>query len=114
MGLERNPVLKFLPLAVKDMGVGVSFLITAEQTTTSLLSNVGAIRLPEEMLALVDRPLFMPGPGKVNAARCGVATIGDKLVFTITNIYEESDIERDFFTSLVKMGLHVKIESNRE
>ena len=56
----------------------------------------------------------MPSPGLVNAARCGVATIGDKLVFTFSNIYKESDVERDFFTTLVKMGIHVKIESNRE
>lgn len=114
MGIERNPVLKFLPLAVKDLGVGVSFLITGEQTTTSLLSNIGAMRLPEEMLQYVEKPLFMPGPGKLNAARCGAATIGDNLVFTFSNIYKESDIEREFFTALVKMGLHVKIESNRE
>ena len=114
MGLERNPVLKFLPLAVKDLGVGVSFLITGEQTTTSLLSNVGLIRLPEEMLPLVKKPLFMPGPGKLNAARCGIGTVGDKLVFSITNIYKENDIEREFFRALVKMGIHVKIESNRE
>ncbi len=114
MGIERNPILKFLPLAVKDLGVGISFLITGEQTTTSLLSNVGLIRLPEEMLPHIEKPLFMPGPGKLNAARCGIGTIGDKLVFSITNIYKENDIEREFFTALVKMGIHVKIESNRE
>ena len=33
---------------------------------------------------------------------------------TFRGIYEENDIEREFFTRLVKMGLHVKIESNRE
>jgi hypothetical protein len=42
-----------------------------------------------------------------------MATIGDKLIFTFANILEEADIEREFFTRLVKMGVHVKIESNR-
>lgn len=114
MGLQENPVMKFLPLVLKDFGIGISFAITAEQTTSSLLTNVGAICLPDEMLQYVEKPLFMPSPGLVNAARCGVATIGDKLVFTFSNVYKESDVERDFFTTLVKMGIHVKIESNRE
>lgn len=54
------------------------------------------------------------GPGKRNAARCGVISCGDRLIFSFANCYEESDIEREFFTRLVKMGIHVKIESNRE
>lgn len=114
MGIERNPVLKFLPLAVKDLGVGISFLITGEQTTTSLLSNIGAVKLPEDMLPFVEKAIFMPGPGIRNAARCGVATVGDKLVFTVANSFKETDIEKDIFTTLVKMGFHVKIESNRD
>lgn len=111
--IERNPVLKFIPLAVKDIGVGISFFITGEQTTTSLLSNLGPVDLPEDMRPYVNKALFMPGPGKLNAARCGIATVGDKLVFTFADIYEETDIEREFFTRLVKMGVRVKIESNR-
>lgn len=114
LGIERNPVLKYLPLTIKDLGVGISFLITAEQTTTSLLSNLGAVKLPEDMKEHIEKVYLMPGPGKLNAARCGIATFEDKLMFTFANIYEENDIEREFFTRLVKMGLHVKIESNRE
>ena len=114
MGLERNPVLKFLPLVIKDLGVGASFLITGEQTTTVLLSNIGAVKLPEDMPPLVEKVVFMPGPGVRNAARCGLATVGDNLVFTVASIIKETDIEREIFTKLVKMGFHVKIESNRD
>ena len=114
MGLERNPVLKFLPLAVKDLGVGISFLITGEQTTSVLLSNLGAVKLPEDMLPFVEKAFLMPGPGIRNAVRCGLATVGDNLVLTIAGIHKETDIEREIFTKLVKMGFHVKIESNRD
>lgn len=114
MGIERNPILKFLPLAVKDLGVGISFLITGEQTTTVLLSNIGAVKLPEDMQPFVEKVVFMPGPGIRNSARCGLATVGDNLVFTIASIVKETDIEQEIFTKLVKMGFHVKIESNRD
>ncbi len=111
--IERNPVAKFLPLAVKNLGVGVAFMITAEQTTTSLLSNLGPVVLPEEMIPHIEKYYLYTGAGIVNSARCGVVSFGDKLVFTFSNCHRESDIEREFFTRLVKMGVHVKIESNR-
>ena len=114
MKLERNPVTKHLPLVIKDLGVAVGFLITAEQTTTTLLSNLGPIKIPESVEKHIEKIYLYTGPGLVNGARCGVASVGDNLVFTFSNCYKESDIEREFFTRLVKMGVHVKIESNRD
>lgn len=111
--LEKNPVMKYLPVCIKDLGISVSFVITGEQTTTALLSNLGSIALPEDVAQHIDYYTFFTGPGKLNGARCGAVTHGDKLVLSFSNCYEESDIEREFFTSLVKMGIHVKIESNR-
>lgn len=111
--LERNPLLKVTPLPVKDFGTRISFLITGEQTTTALLTNLGAVTLPEALQARMDRLFLMPGPGIRNAARCGVSTLGDKLVITFCNTFRENDLERAFFTFLVRQGLHVSIESNR-
>lgn len=114
MGLERNPLIRAVPLAVKNLGVSLSFFFTAEKTTSCLLTNLGRVKLPEEMNPHVKKIIFMPAPGKLNAARIGVATAGDSLAVTFSNAYRESDIEKAFFTFLVKQGIHVKIESNRE
>ncbi len=114
MKLERNPVTKHLPLVLKDLGVAIGFLITAEQTTSTLLSNLGPIKLPSSIEKHIEKAILFTGPGKVNGARCGVVSIGDKLAFSFSNCYQESDIEREFYTRLVKMGVHVKIESNRD
>lgn len=114
MGIERNILVRAIPLFIKNLGVGISFAITAEQTTSSLITNLGFVDIPAEMREYVDKFIFMPAPGKVNASRCGVATVNNNLCITFANVYKESDVERDFFTSFVKMGLHVKIESNRE
>ncbi len=113
-GIERNPIIRAVPLFVKNAGVAISFFFTAEQTTSSLITNLGLVDIPDEMKPYVEKFIFMPAPGKLNAARCGVATCNNNLVVTFSNSFAESDIEREFFTSLVKMGLHVKIESNRE
>lgn len=112
--LERNSVMKFLPLPIKDLGIAISFVITGEQTTTSLLSNVGPVPFPPSVGEKVEKIALFTGAGKLNGARCGVMSTGDALVFTFSNCYEDRDIEREFFTRLVRMGVHVKIESNRE
>lgn len=112
--IERNILTRAVPLFVKNIGVSLTFLITGEQTTSALISNIGPVKLPEEFSEYVDHFMFFTGPGILNAARCGVITYGDKLVFTFSDRYEESDIEREFFTRLVKMGVHVRIESNKE
>ena len=112
--IEKNPAMRAAPLVIKNLGVGIAFFFTAEQTTTALVSNIGRVDLPDEMYPFIEKYLFFTGPGKLNGARCGVISCGDKLAYTFSNCYEESDIEREFFTRLVKMGVHVKIESNRE
>ncbi len=114
MKLERNPVTKHLPLVLKDLGVAIGFLITAEQTTSTLLSNLGPVNVPHSVEKHIEKVVLYTGAGKVNGARCGVVSIGDKLAFSFSNCYQESDIEREFYTRLVKMGVHVKIESNRD
>ncbi|MBO5395909.1 MAG: alcohol acetyltransferase [Clostridia bacterium] len=114
MGIERNIFIRALPLVIKNLGVGVSFAITAEQTNSCLITNLGPVIIPEEMRKHTEKVVFIPPPGKVNAARMGVATLNNNLCITFANSYLESDVEREFFTRFVKMGLHVKIESNRE
>lgn len=111
---EKNPVLRVMPLPIKDFALTIATVLTAEKMTSAYLSNLGPVKLPEEMLPHMEKIIFTPGPGLHTAARCGMATLGDNLVFTFANILQEADIEREFFTSLVKMGIHVKIESNRE
>ncbi len=114
MKLERHPVMKYLPVAIKDLGIAIGFSITAEQTTSALISNIGPVKVPDDMAQHIEKCILFTGAGKVNGARCGVLTFGDKLCFNFSNCYEESDIEREFFTRLVKMGVHVAIESNRD
>lgn len=111
--IERNPLLRATPLFIKNLGVGLSFAVTAEQTTSCLITNLGKIDLPPEMERHIQSGIFFPAPGKVNGARIGVATVGDVMTVTFSDRFADTDVEREFFTALVKMGLHVKIESNR-
>jgi len=48
----------------------------------------------------------------VNKTGCSVTGFKDKLYITFGRLTEEAELERIFFTKLVKMGIHVTIESN--
>ncbi len=114
LAFEKNLALRVLPLFVKDFALGIARVIAAEQSTSAYLSNLGPLKLPESMKEHIEKIIFTPGPGLHTPARCGIATHNDNLVFTFASILEEADIEREFFTTLVKMGIPVKIESNRK
>lgn len=114
MQLEKNPVMRVMPLFIKKAGIGMSFMLTGEKTISALISNLGRIQLPPEMDSYVDRYILMTGPGKLNGARLAAVSYGNTFAVTFANIYKENDLERGFFTSLVKLGIPVKIESNRE
>ena len=113
MALERNTVMRLMPLFIKRAGIYTAAAISAEKTISAMFSNMGIIKLPEQMQPYIDRFMLMAGPGKLNGARIAAVTYGNTMAMSFADIYEEHDIEREFFTRLVKMGVHVKIESNR-
>ena len=66
--IEKNPFLKFLPLPIKNFFLNVATVVGAEQTTSVYLTNLGSITLPEEMMPLVEKALFVPSPGMRTSA----------------------------------------------
>lgn len=112
--LEKNFFMRLLPLFIKKAGIYSTFALTGERTVSTLFSNVGIVSIPDEMKPYVKSLMLMPGPGILNGARTTAITYENTLAISFANIYKENDIEREFFTRIVKMGVHVKIESNRE
>ncbi|MBE6783092.1 MAG: hypothetical protein E7536_03680 [Ruminococcaceae bacterium] len=108
-----NKTIKFVPLVIKNFFVKVFFNLTAEYSTSVLLSNLGPVILPEDMKQHVEKYCLHTGAGLVNGARCGVVSCKDNLVLTFSNCYEEDDIEKDFLQQLVNFGIGVTVETNR-
>ncbi len=109
----QTKALRFIPLAVKNTAVKISFSFGAEYSTTTLLSNLGPISVPEDMEEHIERCFFYTGPGLVNGARCGAISFGDSLALTFSNCYEEKDIESEFLRRLYSLGISATVETNR-
>ena len=109
---ELNPVLRFTPLFMKNIAMKLVYNAIGETKSCLTLSNLGAIKLPDEMLPFIQRMDFILGTQATRPNNCGVLSYGDKMYINFTRNIKESTLERIFFTKLRSMGLHVKVESN--
>lgn len=76
-------------------------------------SNLGIIRVPEEMRAYVTRFDFILSAQSNAPYNCSACSYEGKLRFNVVRNTVEPELERRFFCQLRKMGMHVFIESNQ-
>jgi len=110
---ERMAIIRFAPLFLKNSVLKYAFWKNGDRVSSSTLSNLGVVKLPEEMRRHVERFDFILGPLLYNPNACACVTFGDTLCINFTRTIRESLIERRFFTFLVREGLHVTVESDR-
>ena len=107
-------VLRPVPRVIKNLSIKIGFAFGAEYSTSVLISNLGAVSLPDSMKEHTESLVFYTGPGLVNGARCGVACVGDTLAYTFSNRYRDDDIERAFLEKLSSLGIKTRVETNRD
>ena len=112
-GFEKNPIMRILPSFLKDFGISVVYKVAGEKATSAIISNVGIIKTPKEMEPYIEKLMIMMGPGMIGGARSTALSYNGTLALSISNIFEDTVIQREYFTTLVKFGIPVKIESNR-
>ena len=109
---EINPFLRVVPLAIKNIAMAAAFRMYGENLVSSTFSNLGKVKVPSEMEKYIERFDFMLGRFMTGMPSAAATSFNDMLYINWTSGKKEKDVERNFFTSLVKMGIHVKIESN--
>lgn len=109
---ERNRLLKVVPLGLKNLIMRMVFDAVGERVASLSMSNLGDVRLPEAMRPYVRRVEFVLGAQATAPYNCSVTSWQGETYVTIVRNSVEPRLERAFFTALVRMGYHVKIESN--
>ena len=110
---EKNKALRIAPLFLKNIALKITFNLVGDRKSTTTISNLGVVKLPPQMAQYVTRMDFILGPPAYNKIACAVVTYNGELVINFTRTIKESMLEREFFRYLVKLGIPVKIESNR-
>lgn len=112
MKSEKNLFLRMIPLVIKNVMMPKIYDVWAESKYTSSLSNLGVISLPMALEAQIERFEIISPPSKGNKIKAVALSYKQKTYICFGNLTEETSIEQIFFTNLVKMNLHVKVESN--
>lgn len=111
---EKSIFLRAAPLPLKNAVMKAVYNTVGEKTSCITISNMGVQELPPEMSQYVSHLEFVLGILADTVYNCSAISYGDKLRFTFTSNICEHELERLFFTELVKAGVHVKIENNEK
>ncbi len=110
---ERNPVLRVMPLFIKNAAMRLVYSRVGDRVSSTCLSNLGAVALPPEMERHVTRMDFILGPLASNRVCAAALSCKGTLRINFTRTIEEAELERAFFSRLVELGIPVTIESNQ-
>lgn len=110
---QRNPAIRVVPLFIKDFVVKTFYSRVQDRNSSAGLTNMGALKVPEEMAPFIDRFDIYMGIPFSSRTNCAIVSFQDTLTINFGSCIHESDVERFFFSKLVEDGIAVTIESNR-
>ena len=106
--LEHNPIARIAPLPLKNFVLRRARHI-ADRRCTAVLSNVGVVRLPEEMLPYIRSMGVFASTLKLQLCLC---TCGNVMSLGFTSAFESPAIERCFLRRLAALGVDVAVSTN--
>lgn len=111
--LQRFLPLQLIPVPVKNFAVDLGYRLAGNRPYSTTYTNPGAFRVPKEMEPHIQHMEVVLGQSYTPRVNCASISYGDMMEITFAGTVKETDVERDFFRTLVQDGLHVKITSNR-
>jgi len=103
--------MRLAPLFLKKLALKMVYNRVGERKGCINISNLGQVSLPEELAACVDRMELMIGVQYIYPNNCAVTSYQGKTYINIVRNILETELERRFFTRLVRLGIPVRIES---
>lgn len=101
-----------MPLFVKNLVMKTVFLAVGERKTCLSLSNLGVVKMPEQMRKYVTRLDFILGVQSTAPYNCGVLSYNDRLYVNFIRNTKEPQLEMAFFKVLQELGLQAQVSSN--
>lgn len=106
---EQNPIVRVVPLFLKDWYLSFLHDRLGDNLYSGVISNLGPVKMPEEMAARVESVGFVLGPNPVLKKNLAVVSYGEELSLTFGSVIERRDLERIVFRTLVSHGVPVTV-----
>ena len=109
--LSRNPFLRIVPLFIKKKVVEIAYKERRKYNTTTL-SSIGRIGFLAEYKKFIDKVYFLIAPETIEKIKCTACTVDNTIIFTITSVIENTNVETNIKQFLEEKGIKVIIEGN--
>lgn len=114
VGHEKSPFIRFLPLFIKSMAISAVYRRLGSTQCSGIMTNLGCVKLPAEMEALIDSIELVPTPPNTHVKICAaMVTFRNKLRLTFCNISGSTSFEMHFLKHLIESGVPVKVLNNK-
>ncbi len=110
VGHEKMLIIRVLPLFIKRLAISAFYRGLGSKKCSGIITNLGIVRLPEEMETLVDSIHIVPPPPNIQVkVSCAIVTYKDKVRMIFCNITGSNELEQSFLKQLSESGIHIKI-----
>lgn len=104
--MEKSCRIKYFPLFLKNIVIGIANTIIGEKNNTRSLSNLGIVDIPESMKNhIIDFECS-------NTTGVAIMTANNIATISFSREIMDTKIEQFFFSALADEGLKVEIQSN--
>ena len=104
--------IRLLPLAIKQPIAKMVYGLLGEKIYTTTFSNIGVVRLPEEMMEHVDSMDFCLGAQVTNRLACAAVTCGNVATFSISKMTADPAFEEKLYQLLTNDGIETEVEGS--
>ena len=109
---EKSLIVKIMPLFIKNAVMKGVFNAVGEKKSCLTLSNLGAVKLPDNLAKRVERMDFIINVPATTHHNSAVISYGGKTYISFVRNVRESELELRFQEILRQMGIRMRIESN--
>ena len=112
VGGVTSTYVKWLPLFIKAPFEKLIYRYIATRRHSGVLTNLGLVRLPDEVNDKIEKFEFLPNPNPDTKCNIGIISYGKWTTISISSLAQYRDVEKLFFTRLRKDGLRISITTN--
>ncbi len=112
VSVEKNILLRIIPLFIKKIAIKIAYKITGTAPNTAAFSNLGIVTTPDEFKDYIERFEFMMGVYNDCPINVGSISFNNKFVLSFTSIIKELDFIWGVVDRFKDDNLSFHIESN--
>ena len=112
VNVEKHMYVKLLPLFIKNIAMRIAYKMCGQDSTTISFSNLGLIKLPEEMKNYIERFEFMIGVSNLSPVNIGAVSYNNTFVLSYATRFIDRRLIRTIAATMAELGVKVTVETN--